>query len=76
MSINSLSFSSEVSPIPFGFLIWTMITWPPLRIHFWKWMQWCKIHRNFQWCKIHRNFQYLHPSMHPASRILLRKAKS
>jgi hypothetical protein len=25
ISVNSLSFSSEVSPIPFGFLIWTMI---------------------------------------------------
>jgi hypothetical protein len=39
-----LSFSSEVSPIPFGFLIWTMI--PSLWIHLWEWMQWCKIHRN------------------------------
>jgi hypothetical protein len=27
-SVNSLSSSSEVSPIPFGFLICTMITWP------------------------------------------------
>jgi hypothetical protein len=30
MSVNFLSFSSEVSPIPFSFLIWTMITWPSL----------------------------------------------
>jgi hypothetical protein len=44
-----------------------MITWLSLLNSLLRWMQ---------WCKIHRNFQYLHPSMHPASRVLWRKAKS